>query len=116
MEQSRRVVTSFPHPAKVNNEDNETFATKRVLPVPLDSSAQAKEPTTITDNLRQYAAKLREIIAERPQTFAEAARTLRDEKPGLEAALRSANMTTTAFLDMFSDLISRKARTITAVP
>jgi hypothetical protein len=110
------VVTSFPHPAKVNNEDNETFATKRVLPVPLDSSAQAKEPTAITDNLRQDAVtKLRKIKAERPQTFAEAARTLRDEKPGLEAALRAANMTTTAFLDMFSDLISRKARTISAI-
>ena len=87
----------------------------RVLAVPLDSSAQAAAPTTIADNLRQYAAKLREIVAERPDTFANAAKALRNERPELETALRAACMTTTTFLDMFTDLISRKGRTITAV-
>ena len=56
---SKRIhtVTSFPKPATVANEDGETFKTKRVLAVPLDSSAQAEAPTTIANNLRQYAAK-----------------------------------------------------------
>ena len=39
----------------------------------------AAAPTTIADNLRQYAAKLREIVAERPDTFANAAKTLRKQ-------------------------------------
>ena len=54
-------------------------------------------------------------MAERPDTFANAAKILRNQRPGLEAALRSAGMTTTTFLDMFTDLLSRKGRTISAV-
>jgi SOS-response transcriptional repressor LexA len=106
------VVTNPPHPAKIVDED--TFATKGVLAVPLDSSAQAAAPTTITDNLRGYATKLRENVQDRPQTFAVAAKTLREQLPGLELALRGASMTTTAFVDMFGDLLSRNGRTITA--
>jgi len=109
------IVASFPHPATVQDSEGQTFKTKRVLAVPLDSSAQAAAPTTIADNLRRYAVALREIVLERPDTFASAARTLRIQKPGLEAALRSASLTTTACMDMFTDLLSRSGRTISAV-
>ena len=82
--------------------------------MPLDSSAQAAAPTTIADSLRKYATKLREIVADRPETSANATKTLREQMPRLDAALGAAGMTTTAFLDMFGDLISRRGRTITA--
>ena len=109
------VVTSFPHPATVKDEDGNSFATKRVKPVPLDSSEQAAAPTTIADNLRRYATELRDIVQGRPQTIALAMATLRERMPGLEQALRAASMTTTAFVDMFDELLSRNLRTITAV-
>ena len=68
----------------------------------------------MSDNLRRYAVKLQEIVRGLPDTFANATKTLRMEKLGLEAALRAAGMTTTAFLDMFNDLFTRNRRTITA--
>ena len=109
------VITSFPFPATVKDEDGNSFATKRVKPVPLDSSEQAAAPTTIADNLRRYATEMRDIVQGRPQTIALAMATLRERMPGLEQALRAASMTTTAFVDMFDELLSRNLRTITAV-
>ena len=100
------IVTSFPREATVTNEDGETSKTKGVLAVTIDSSAVAEAPSTVSDNLRGYAVK--------PDTFPNAAKVLRREKPGLEAALRAAGLTTTAFLDMFKDLFTRNKRTITA--
>ena len=102
------VTLPFPAHATVQHEDGEQFATKRVLAVALDSSEQAAAPTTIKDNLRRYAVDLRKIVIDRPDTFARAADTLRETMPGLEQALRSAGMTTTAFLDLFPDTLSRK--------
>ena len=60
------IVTSFPREATVTNEDGETFKTKRVLAVPIDTSAVADAPATVSNNLRGYAVKLREIIKGRP--------------------------------------------------
>ena len=108
------VTLSFPAHAVVKDEDGDTFATKRVLAVPLDSSEQAAAPTTIKDNLRRYAVELRNIVLERPDTFARAAATLRNGTPGLEQAFRSAGMTTTAFLDLFPEILSRNGRTVSA--
>ena len=104
----------IPREATVTNEDGETFKTKRVLAVPIDSSAVAEAPSTVSDNLRRYAVKLQEIVRGRSDTFSNAAKTLRMEKPGLEAALRAAGMTNTAFSDMFNDLFTGNKRTITA--
>ena len=109
------VVTLFPTHATVQDEDGGQFATKRVLAVPLDSSAVADAPTTVTDNLRRYAVELRKIVEDRPDTFARAADTLRETMPGLEQLLRNAGMTTAAFMDLFPDLLSRRGRTISAV-
>ena len=104
----------LPTSRAVKDEDGNSFATKRVKPVPLDSSAQAAAPTTIADNLRRYATEMREIVQGRPQTIALAMATLRERMPGLEQALRAASMTPAAFVDMFDELLSRNVRTITA--
>jgi len=109
------VTLPFPAPATVQDEDGEQFATKRVLAVALNSSEQAAAPTTIKDNLRRDAVELRKFVIDRPDACARAADTLRETMPGLEQALRSAGMTTTAFIDMFPELLSRSGRTISAV-
>jgi len=66
------VTLPFPAHATVQDEDGETFATKRALAVPIDSSEQAAAPTTIKDNLRRYALELRKIVLEEADTFARA--------------------------------------------
>ena len=113
---SKRIhlVTAFPHPGIVEDEWGNSFATTRAKPVPIDSSAQAPAPTTITDTLRSYAEEMRTIVEGEPRTIAQATNTLRERMPGLEPALRAASLTATAFIDMFPELLSRRARTISA--
>ena len=109
------VVSSFPTAAVVEDEDGSETATKRVLAVPLDSSAVADAPTTLVDRLGPYAEELRNIVSDGPATFARSAETLWATMPGLENVLRNANLTTTAFTAMFPDLLVRQGRSISAV-
>ena len=113
---SKRIytVTSFPHPATVTDEDGTEHKTKRVLAVPLDSSEQAPAPNTVKDKLRPYAIEMRQIVEGKPDTYANAVKALK--KPGLEAALRGVGMSSTEFTDMFSGLITRDKRSISAAP
>jgi hypothetical protein len=106
------VVTSFPHPATVKDEDGEEHKTKRVMAVPLDSSEQAAAPDTVKDKLRPFAVEMRQIVETRPDTYANIVRAMK--KTGLEAALRGAGLSSTDFTDMFSELITRNKRTISA--
>ena len=105
-------VVSFPRAARVVDEDGLEFATKRVLAVPLDSTPlEAK--TTVEDKLRPYAEDMRELLPEGQAAFA--ARIQESlTRPGLEAVLRGAKLTTAAFIDMFPDILTRNGRRISA--
>ena len=94
------------------DEDGSEFATKRVLAMPLDSSAVADAPTTLIDRLRPYAEGLRRIVADGPAPYAQSAETLQETMPGLANVLRNANLTTKAFTAMFPDLLVRTGRSI----
>ena len=105
-------VSSFPRAAVVMDEDGAEFATKRVLAIPLDSSAVADAPTTLIDRLRPYAEGLRRIVADGPAPYAQSAEILQETMPGLANVLRNANLTTKAFTAMFPDLLIRMGRSI----
>jgi len=105
------VVSGFPHPASVLDEEGDKHKTKRVLAVPLDSSAQAAAPDTIKDKLRPYATEMKQLVDKKPMFYAD---LIKNIKPGLEAILRAAGMSSTDFTDMFSGLITRNKRTISA--
>ena len=105
------IVSGFPHPASVLDEEGNKHKTKRVLAVPLDSSAQAAAPDTIKDKLRPYATEMKQLVDEKPMFYADLLKAI---KPGLEAILRAAGMSSTDFADMFSGLITRNKRTISA--
>jgi len=107
------IVTSFPHPATVTDEEGNRYKTKRVLAVPLDSSEQAAAPDTIKDKLRPYAIEMRQLVEKKDRNYAD---LLKEIRPGLEAALRAAGLSSTDFTDMFKGLITRDKRTISATP
>jgi len=107
------VVTTFPHPATVTDVDGNRYKTKRVLAVPLDSSEQAAAPDTIKDKLRPYAIEMRQLVEKKDRNYAD---LLKEIRPGLEAALRAAGLSSTDFTDMFKGLITRDKRTISATP
>ena len=107
-------VVSFPTAARVVDEDGTEFATKRVLAVPLDSTA-LEVKTTVEDNLRPYAAEMRELLPEGGTAFAARIQErLAETMPGLETLLRNAKLTTAAFIDMFPDILTRTGRRISA--
>jgi hypothetical protein len=111
---SRRIhkVVSFPMASRVVNEDGVEFATKRVLAVALDSTT-LEEKNTVEDKLRPYAEEMRELLPEGEAAFA--ARIQESlTRPGLEAALRGAKLTTAAFIDLFPDILTRNGRRISA--
>jgi hypothetical protein len=107
-------VVSFPTAARVVDEDGAEFATKRVLAVPLDSTA-LEVKTTVEDNLRPYAEEMRELLPEGQAAFAARIQeSLAETMPGLETLLRNAKRTTAAFIDMFPDILTRNGRRISA--
>ena len=106
-------VKDFPQAAVVRDEDNNEFATKRVLAVPLDSTTLT-ESTTLRDRLQPYAEDLRELVADGPGRYSRLAETLETTRPGLANILRNANLTTKAFTAMFPDLITRRGWEISA--
>jgi hypothetical protein len=107
------LVSSFPTAARVVDEDGDEFATKRVLAVPLDSSA-LEVKTTLEDKLRPYAEGLRELVPEGQTQFARAAETLAETRPGLATILRNAKITMATFIDMFPSILTRQNRLISA--
>ena len=105
-------MVSFPTAARVIDEDGAEFATKRLLAVPLDSTA-LEVKTTVEDNLRPYATEMRELLPEGGTAFA--ARIQENlATPGLETLLRNAKLTTAAFIDLFPDILTRTGRRISA--
>ena len=113
---SKRIhyVKDFPSPGTVRDQEGTIFATKRAKSVPVDSSAQAPAPSTLEDTLRNYAEGLRATVQGGPRTISQATATLPESRPGLKQLLRNAAITSTAFIDMLPELISRNGRTLTA--
>ena len=103
-------VAGFPAPGKVVNEKGKEFLTKLVKPVPLDSSAQAEESPArapILDTLRPYALALRDLLG-KGKTPGVAVRELKARKPNFSSALSAVNLSFSAFVDKFPDLIRHK--------
>ena len=110
------LVSGFPQAAIVVDEDGAEFATKRVLAVPLDSSALAADTTTLIDRLRPYAEGLREIVIVAGGTapYKTSVDKLGETLPGLAGILRNARMSKEEFTSMFPDLLTRTGRSISA--
>jgi hypothetical protein len=104
----------FPRPGQVRSTENEIFATKRTLPIPTGASAQAAAPTKTADTMRKFAQDLRTIVSDGPRTMSQATAILTRDTPGLKQLLRNAAITSTAFIDMFTEPITRNGRTISA--
>jgi hypothetical protein len=103
-------VAEFPVPGKVTDEKGKEFLTKLVKPVPLDSSAQAEESPArapILDTLRPYALALRDLLG-KGMTPGVAVRELKARKPNFSSALSAVNLSFSAFVDKFPDLIRRQ--------
>ena len=56
---------------------------------------------------------MRQLVEKKDRNYAD---LLKEIRPGLEAALRAAGMSSTDFTEMFKGLITRDKRTIAAAP
>ena len=110
------LVSGFPQAAVVVDEDGLEYATKRVLAVPLDSSALAADATTLIDRLRPYAEGLREIVIAAGGTapYKTSVDKLGETLPGLAGILRNARMSKEDFTALFPELLTRSGRSIGA--
>ena len=88
-----------------------TFLTKLVKPVPLDSSRQAaveapRSKASLTESLRPHAAALLEVIGD-GMAKDPALRALKKKRANFSSALNATNLSFAAFVLAFPDMFKR---------
>jgi len=99
-------VESFPREAEVIDTEGNRFKTKRVLPVPLTSSAVAPR-VPMNERLREYAVKLQAIVKDNPLTILQAMRTM-TRATGARTILKEAGITAKQLVDNHPDLFEKE--------
>ena len=107
------VVDSFPREAVVMDTEGNSYKTKRVLPIPITSSATATPRITLQDRLRSYAIKLQAIVRDNPMDLL-AAMKLMQRGGGVSTTLREAGQTATHLVKNNPDLFRKIGKKIVA--
>ena len=107
------LVDSFPREAEVLDTEGNRFKTKRVLPVPITSSATAPPRVSMEERLREYAIKLQTIVKDNPMTIIKAMQTM-TRATGVKTILREANITAKQLVANHPDLFEKRGRKIIA--
>ena len=103
-------VEGFPAPGLVEDTEGNQYRTKLVKPVPLDSSAQQPEPPPkprLLDRLRPFAKALQGVLGA-GKAPGPALRLLKERMSGVTDALNTSNLSFSAFVGKFPELIERR--------
>ena len=107
------IVASFPREAEVIDEEGNQFKTKRVLAVPLTSTATAPPEKSMTQRLREYAVKLQAVVKDNPTTIGNAIKALA-RATGIRTILKEAGISARQLIANHPDLFDKQGRNIIA--
>jgi len=99
-------IKGYPTPASVEDTQGNTFKTKVVKPVPINSSTLASGsigPSTTAADLRGYATTLRDLLGGKGKTMGDALRQLKVKRPNF--SLNANNLSFQAFVAKFPSLL-----------
>ena len=96
-------VKGFPSLANVEDTKGNIFKTKVVKPVPIKSTTIADTPVKATQNLKDYATTLRDLLGAKGATMGEALRKLKIKSPNF--SLNANNLSFQAFVAKFPTLL-----------
>ena len=99
-------IKGYPTPASVEDTQGNTFKTKVVKPVPVNSSTLAGvsiKPSTTAADLRGYATTLRDLLGGKGKPMGDALRQLKVKRPNF--SLNANNLSFQAFVAKFPKLL-----------